>query len=232
MHGYLRLFGCASSPVQKLPNEILGLVFTSSAPAEPHDTSNSLRAAVTLSHVCRHWRRLALSRSELWSSIYLHLPLSDAQVDRAGACLLRSRTRPLNVVMDLADLSDDEDEDPHGITQEQMETLCRVLLPHASRWRRIKLVTDDWAPMHLFLRHLISIRSLPLLETVELRRCNEGLALDGAAFSPDTVSLREPVALFDESQTGLEASRALRSLQLFGVHVNWRSLDVRGLREL
>ncbi|KAJ7578613.1 hypothetical protein C8J56DRAFT_1170377 [Mycena floridula] len=85
-----------------LPNELMILIMSFVVAGENLDNS----APIILSQICRRWRNIALSTSELWSNICLN----DPKWNRAwlSVFLKRSGTSPLTVVSDVTTVSPDE----------------------------------------------------------------------------------------------------------------------------
>ena len=81
------------------PNEILGHIFvllafdygTVKFPIPKNDVPPQL----VVSHVCSHWRRVALCTAELWSDTHLIYPSNDHLIDLHQQWLFRSRTLPV-----------------------------------------------------------------------------------------------------------------------------------------
>ncbi|TBU29070.1 hypothetical protein BD311DRAFT_777841 [Dichomitus squalens] len=76
----------AFSPVNRLPNELLGQVFYYLK--GPGGENGDL---IDATHVCRHWRAVATNDSNLWSSFALHSSLGVEE------CLARSRNLPISL---------------------------------------------------------------------------------------------------------------------------------------
>ncbi|KAL0949122.1 hypothetical protein HGRIS_009206 [Hohenbuehelia grisea] len=213
-----------SCPIQRLPDELLSYVFLFAM----NDSDAITEAAVTpitISHVGTRWRRVALSTSKLWTSINLALPYTPAQVSRMRAWLLRSRSCPLDILLDFRDPDWSWDEDAHIFTSQQMQGTMAYLLPHVTRWRSFDLLCDTWHPIFTFLSLSQHVDSAPFLRRIALSRCNAYFALKGQAFAP--AALKQPVPLLGKLPPG-----SLCSISLAGVHVDWSSTALRGLTEL
>ncbi len=107
-----------------LPTELLACVFDYVVSGDPSLTNPSRwKAAVTLSHVCRYFRDMALSRAHLWVNI-------SCSGDMAASCLLRSKDVPLDVELAVAF----EYADPDNLS---FERLFLGATSHSKRWRRL-----------------------------------------------------------------------------------------------
>ncbi|KAJ7726619.1 hypothetical protein B0H16DRAFT_1471284 [Mycena metata] len=58
-------------PVLTLPNEITSRIFVGCLPNDGHVLPSPSAAPLLLAQICRHWRQVALSTCELWSSFHL-----------------------------------------------------------------------------------------------------------------------------------------------------------------
>ena len=74
------------APINKLPDEVLTLI-----PQEFRDRREKEEIVVTLTHVCRRWRKVFVSCASLWSGIYC----MDAHKTRVY--LERSKSSPINL---------------------------------------------------------------------------------------------------------------------------------------
>ncbi|KAF6763608.1 hypothetical protein DFP72DRAFT_872910 [Ephemerocybe angulata] len=67
-------------PIRRVPDEILAAVFLECLQQEPEGcaamtpTERTKHPAVTLTHVCRHWRNLAVGTPRLWAQVDLRVP--------------------------------------------------------------------------------------------------------------------------------------------------------------
>ncbi|KAF8824125.1 hypothetical protein HHX47_DHR9000471 [Lentinula edodes] len=139
--------------------------------------------------------------------------------------LSRSRSYPLDILLDFRDEEWDWEEEDHLFTHDAAKEIISVILPHSKRWRHIEFFTDTWAPIHAFLDLTRDIDDLPVLKSVALSRCNAYFARKGECFKP--VELKEPITLFTGGRLP-----ALRDLALVGVHVDWRQSVMVNLLEL
>ncbi|OBZ79878.1 hypothetical protein A0H81_01539 [Grifola frondosa] len=84
-----------SSPIHHLPHELLAHIFLFLAHMSPVG-----KYILRICHVCKHWRAVALSSADLWTSISFH------DLDRAQTFLRRSKSRPIQVYLDRKRLPD------------------------------------------------------------------------------------------------------------------------------
>jgi hypothetical protein len=210
--------------IHSLPNELLSYIFLNAVRDYDHP-SESAYFPLVLSHTCSRWRKVALSTASLYTSIKLSLPDSSSQLDYLQTWLLRSKSYPLDMLLDFRDEAWDWDEDGHLFTHHSAEHIISLILPHAKRWRHIEFFTDTWAPIHAFLDLSQHIVDLPALKSLALSRCNAYFARKGQCFQP--TELREALPLFGGAQLP-----SLRDLSLVGVHVDWRKSSLVNLLEI
>ena len=208
-----------------LPDEILSVIFQFTT-HDFHDCYDAIFHAITISHVCQHWRIISLSTTSLWTVIVLTFPIHHNQFFRTITYLMRSRSRPLHLYLDFRDPTWNWDEASHHFSWKNMENVMRLLLPHVHRWQKVELLTDTWAPIFTFLSYTSHIKSAPMLQDVVLSRCNAFFAAKGEIFRPS--AMKKPIAWFD----GGSAFHGLRRVSLAGVHVDWEHSGLSGLLEL
>ncbi|KAJ7184794.1 hypothetical protein C8R46DRAFT_466736 [Mycena filopes] len=223
-HGSLILRG--RSAIDRLPDELLSTIFLF-AIERHHDETIS---PTTLSHICHRWRQVALSAGSLWTSVVLTFPTSTEQLARTLTWLSRSKTYPLDILLDFRDPDWDwEDEETHGFRLADMEAVLDLLLPSAGRWRSFELLTDTWAPIFTFLLRTQSLGPvLANLEKLLLARCNAYFARKGQMFEP--TALGQHLPLFGAGEKTVLPR--LREVMLTGVHVNWAAPPLANLTTL
>jgi F-box-like len=142
-----------SSPISLLPNELLAEIFLLALPGERFPSPSTTSAPLSLTHVCRDWRRLAEALPELWTCLHLHSQLGD-DVLPAQQWLTRSANRPLSL-----SLSIDFDEKPH---QDIIDTFSQ----HSSRWERVRF---EFRSLQCPLMYNLDMASgnIPLLSSFE-----------------------------------------------------------------
>ncbi|KAF5324799.1 hypothetical protein D9611_004067 [Ephemerocybe angulata] len=163
----------SASPISSCPNEILSMVFHQLQRAWRADTDKDITqiAEVTVSHVCSHWRRVALSLPALWCGFQysgvFYDPGQPAE-ERLAAYLERSGQHPFDLWIDLgkADSMD-------GGRISQMLT---AVLPHLHRFRVLQLLSNKRQCLDRF-RESLATASVPLLEACAI--CPDSENTDG-----------------------------------------------------
>ncbi|KAF7312598.1 F-box domain-containing protein [Mycena indigotica] len=131
-------------PVLKLPVEITAQIFVHCVPRNALNC-NLWRAAVVLGSVCRHWRAVVLSMSELWTAISLIVDgtASERISSSVALWLTRSKARPLAIRIspqsDAGDAFSDQAEEWWALVEEFMEHLLPQLVLHRARWQHVEI---------------------------------------------------------------------------------------------
>ena len=104
------MLGAALTPHNHnlLPNEVLGRIFILLAldygPVKfPMKTNSDIPPQLVVSHVCSHWRRVALRTPELWSNTHLVFPKDTHLYHR---WLFRARTFPVTLSIEFVKVYD------------------------------------------------------------------------------------------------------------------------------
>ncbi len=150
---------------------------------------------VLVSHVCQHWRRVALETPQLWTHIGVD---ETSNIEEVAEWISRSKACPLDIDIDIDDGGSDDDYDAEKTTlaracslqilefggvldEEQKECFnpvnilldsLRLLVPHMKRWQKLCLQTTSFSAM-LAAVFQIAIHdrkgaSAPLLEVLWL----------------------------------------------------------------
>jgi hypothetical protein len=137
------------APISLLPPEILARVFRFLVLEEPPLSRRGNLGWIKVTHVCRHWRQVAIDDSSLWSKIW-GIPMTNKWVPEI---LARTRNAPLDI----------------GLNVDAMSTspeALLVVLPHLSHTRQIRF-------HGLYTRHSGRVQEIysseaPALEHFEL----------------------------------------------------------------
>jgi F-box-like len=135
-------------PISVLPPEILARVFHLLVLEEPPFTGRQNLGWIRVTHVCRHWRQVALDDSSLWAKIW-GIPTNTKWISEM---LARAKNAPLDVEF-------------NAITRPSREALL-MIPPHLSHTRHLRF-------HNLSTRHHDSVRGIysceaPALEHFEL----------------------------------------------------------------
>ncbi|KAJ7252142.1 hypothetical protein B0H12DRAFT_626693 [Mycena haematopus] len=200
--------GSPDAPVQKLPVELLGEIFswTLGEWGPMTDEPSALRLEpLTISHVCGHWRSVSLSMPMLWATIWIdrprasHIPMVKLWIERSRTCPLSINLRQTDPKSCLSFPTTTE----HDLTDEIFD----ILLPHLSRWQTADLFfkTDTQ-------RSLVSISR------------DEGVALEHVALHVDSWDS----AGADSIHSALYSRPSVRSVYLSPAsnrhHIGWEQL--------
>ncbi|KAJ6462031.1 hypothetical protein C8R47DRAFT_1225658 [Mycena vitilis] len=194
--------------VYTLPVELLSRIFVLGAADQAVDSPFLLRpdedhcptALVTefqllVSHVCVHWRAVALRTSCLWTSLHFREP---AHIARAEAFLARAAAnQPLDILVDTVSV----DDHIPGVTlsRDEMRAIFALIVPHVSRWRAFHL------------KALSTCGPAPRLETLQLYHFEDYRTAQNLYLA----TYRAPVVIFDN------VLPALKNVSLIGVNLPW-----------
>ena len=147
------------SPIQRLPPELLQLVFAFCLAEYPG--MNSAEAPLLLGRICRSWRDIAYGTGDLWSAIRIIVaPINRSTVKLTALkdWLSRSAGYPLHIFMQTNDPAVD------------ISSFLDVLIPLSPRWERMTLVVPNTECFQHLERSFSEgfNRPLPLLSSFEL----------------------------------------------------------------
>ena len=178
---------------------------------------------VTVSHVCRHWRDVALDTPALWSDIDLETGKHAAPSRRrASEYLSRSKGYPLSIFIDVNEWGEDDESTcselsdyQSPVTNVQLQEIVDLLLPHVGRWRKFKLVAEDYLYFHTVLSQLRAAPPASLLEHLELHHLEDDVEPEHLFFPRP--GLMTPFVLFDN------CAPKLQHVSFHGVHIDWHN---------
>ncbi|KIM86640.1 hypothetical protein PILCRDRAFT_815871 [Piloderma croceum F 1598] len=116
--------GALLSPVQRLPPELLGAIFELCLPINCYKKGVH-RAVMLPSHICRHWRSVALSIPRLWSKIVLYV--NDWAVESKTALVTAWMSRSGGSSLSIS------------LNGSNVRPILDVILLHCDRWQHIDL---------------------------------------------------------------------------------------------
>ena len=148
------------APINWVPPEVLSLI------ADDCDTHGEM---IVLTHVCRSWRDIFISRTSLWTF------LDCANLDRTSVYLERSKASPLKICLD-------EERAPF------LNDTFSLTVPHFGRLKNLSL-SGSSKRLHRLTRYLGS--PAPLLEELEIRVVGaRHAAIESTIFNGNLSSLR------------------------------------------
>ncbi|KAJ7213098.1 hypothetical protein GGX14DRAFT_564137 [Mycena pura] len=198
----------SNAPIKKLPVELLGEIFMWTLGdwgMMTDEPPRLLLEPLTLSHVCVHWRSVAISIPMLWAAIWIdrpraaHIHMVELWVERSQSCLLSIHLRQTDPKSRLSF--------PASIEHDLTDEILTLLIPHLHRWHVVEFLFSADAQRPL--------TSLPV---------DEATALEHVALHVDSWD----AAVAESLQTALYSRPSLRSLHLMPASnlkcVQWKQL--------
>lgn len=208
----------AVSPLRRFPVELLSHVFKFALPSATFVMASCNSAPLSLLAVCKSWKAVTETTPELWQSIGLSWPQHCRQECLAGIqrWLIKSRTRPLDVQLDLASGYTNMDElELEAFDMLDAENALLDILTHTStRWRNVSMNIE--VPL---ANRLLSTENLLLTQLVFLR-INSSTVRRIA--QPIPISITSPslaraelvgIMTFDESRLRKLLSHKLKTIE-------------------
>ncbi|KAF7298567.1 F-box domain-containing protein [Mycena indigotica] len=153
LSGFVDSHQALISPMRRMPNDVLQLIFLETLPAHRNTALDASEGPMLLASVCSHWRALALSMPKLWSRMHLVVHPMTTRTQKQQLALLaemnrwltRGSTAPLDVSAQRYD---------HIFSAEERQNISlhmpanplrvvsaylSVLISVSHRWRDIKL---------------------------------------------------------------------------------------------
>ena len=113
-------FPTTVAPIDRLPPEMLVAIFAHLSKREPgHIPSHFVQGLVSVTHICRFWREVAINAPDLWAEVKM------TNLEGVKVFLERSSAVPLNVSLRLGS----------HLGTETNRGLLEVVAPHAHRVR-------------------------------------------------------------------------------------------------
>jgi len=154
-----------SSPIRKLPIELLTQIFTFVCDIEAVRIDKSARHFVgwrspfVLASVCNGWRQIVTASPQMWSNLYYDNDFYGPPFEAAlRLCLERSKSYPLSLKIDILG----------GSTS---TSLLELLVEQSTRWRHVQILVGtslSESPLSI-----MTGKPLQLLESLEILDCDD-----------------------------------------------------------
>ena len=217
------VFWRRATGIHTLPVELLSRIFVLGAglddpyqdspfllkPSQAYAPPSSSNFQVLVSHVCIHWRQVALRTPSLWSTLHFR---EKPHISRAKAYLARC-TRSSNYLLDiLFDSVSEEDHTPDvTLYKDEVRTIFQIIIPHVKRWRSFHLKICDNFCKGLARQFLSTCGPAPNLETLQLYHFEDYRTTQNLYLA----TYRPPVIVFEN------ALPRLKNVSLIGVNLPW-----------
>jgi len=143
----------------KLPTELLVEIFRRARADSLYDACKEQHYyPVALSHVCRHWRTVAIGAPTLWTDIRVPGDHTENTKEAARIYLERSKGCPIFLTWFM-----DWELSPNAVP----EIVNNLIIPGAERWQRITLVADNKVALDAFLAAVDPL-AFPILQDIEI----------------------------------------------------------------
>ncbi|KAI0366670.1 hypothetical protein BV20DRAFT_1115234 [Pilatotrama ljubarskyi] len=155
------------SPIHSLPVELLTSIFQLGVDSHPPPDDQypaETTFEVLVSHVCRHWRHIAIHTPHLWTTVHFR---TRAHMLRGETYLSRSGHLPIDIYVDTCS-EEDYKERKDLLFRQQFLPVFDVVLPHIHRWRELHLKVADLECKSYARRVLSTCGTAPALQTLQL----------------------------------------------------------------
>ncbi|KAJ7472644.1 hypothetical protein FB451DRAFT_1250241 [Mycena latifolia] len=160
------------SPARRLPEDVVAEIFTAALPSDRNSVMSGAESPLLLCHLCRAWRRLALSTPRLWTTLHIVAPGTPSKLLEIDKCidawLSRSGSLPLSISIARSQTA------AFGF---DVSKLVETLIRFSNRWNHLHLLLS----LHSSFKPLatLSADDVPLLQSV---------VIDGPDIESDTMS--------------------------------------------
>lgn len=172
---------------------------------------------MVVSHVCRHWRHVALNQSSLWRYIFFK---DTSHISRGITYVARSRKQPLDIVIDTPTF---ENQIP-GVTisRQDIDAVADIVMPESHRFRSVRLMYRDEYCKEAVSSRIANGTPAPLLEHMELYYFEDWKKPQRVHICCDNVMIFGGV------------TPRLKELSIIGVAIPWTQSRnwIQGLRSL
>ncbi|KZV70222.1 hypothetical protein PENSPDRAFT_651744 [Peniophora sp. CONT] len=162
------------SQVDALPVELLAHIFLlgydngidSRRPFKRREIEPESNWEVIVSHVCRHWRNIALDTPQLWTNIRLR---KLNHLERGAEYVRRSRKASLDILVDTVDPQEYAEAEPGSLLGiKEFDDAFKVAIEHTERWRSLILKVCDLPCKGRARANLRDCPPIPNLQTLQL----------------------------------------------------------------
>ncbi|KAJ7082655.1 hypothetical protein B0H15DRAFT_889656 [Mycena belliarum] len=161
-----------TTSARKLPEDVLREIFVATMPEDRYASMSRTESPLLVSHICSHWRSVALSMPHLWAS--LHVAASSANVwavnEHVQSWLARSGDLPLSISYVWIARWDDN----------QSSLILRTLMRFCQRWEHLRLTLPN--SRHFSSLFFLVASDVPLLQSVVVD-CRDTTAFDYLALT-------------------------------------------------
>jgi len=188
-----------TDPLDQLPPELVSEIFLLCQAKDPSSKKPSWME-ITVSHVCQHWRRRALSTPRLWSTINARCTVTTP--NRIEAYLARSKSALLDITIWIRGSHYDKN------GPELVPLILPKIIQQCRRWQRLDLRVSVRMNFWAIYGGLFANISVPQLAVLEIDMCH----------SPDPAPLPDPPAdAFTPNMFEVDSAQKLRRVT-FRVH--------------
>ncbi|KAI0771114.1 hypothetical protein BD413DRAFT_62291 [Trametes elegans] len=155
------------SPIHSLPVELLTSIFqlgVNSDPIPDEQVRGQPTFEVLVSHVCRHWRQIALHSPHLWTTVHFR---TRAHMTRGEVYLSRNASLPIDIYVDTCS-EDDYQLRKDLLFRDDFLPIFEILIHHIKRWRELHLIVADLECKSHARTVLSKCGTAPKLETLQL----------------------------------------------------------------
>ena len=126
---------------------------------------------VVVSHVCNHWRNIALSIPQLWTNIRLR---KLNHLERGRLYVERSRKAPLDILVDTVAADEYAEAEPGSLLGiKEFDAAFKVAIEHTERWRSLIVKVCDLPCKGRARANLRDCPPIPKLQTLQLWHVQE-----------------------------------------------------------
>ncbi|KAJ7645406.1 hypothetical protein DFH06DRAFT_998357 [Mycena polygramma] len=209
------------------------------------DVEPYLPFQILVSHVCKHWREIALGTHTLWTTIKF---VGHLNAEKGRAWLERSNGLPLDIFIDCTDMHDPEHNDDHEgehthphphphphlepeptepcVSIDDLKVILDMIMPHVAQWRVFEVSVNFYTYMYEVLSRLAQCPSAPLLEELGLYNYEE--------HENEEVETFQPAHLATAFLPFHGIAPKVTHVAFWGVHIAWDDAlpFLQGLREI